>query len=181
MNKYVVITTVVLALSLAVLLLASCCGTRKASSKIPGHYTYQHGWSYDLKEGHIDVHETGTMDFNKDGTALDSARQVYVMTPADGGKVTWVFNYISPSRWRVEGDDFYFAGSYEGFRMELVETTLEDCDQGWADRQAHRIMKNVGSNIARETKFHIANLTAHEFVWSYTYNDGHTDTWEFYR
>ena len=56
---------------LAIGLLSSCC-----HPKVEGHYTYQHGWNYDIKEVNIDVHETGTMDFYDNGCALDSARQV---------------------------------------------------------------------------------------------------------
>ncbi len=76
------------------LVAASCRTTRNTSAQVEGHYTYQHGWNYDVAEGHIDVHETGTMDFYKDGTALDSARQVYKVILNDGGTVTWVFNYV---------------------------------------------------------------------------------------
>ena len=57
-------------------LMASC-----TSPKVDGHYNYQHGWNYDIAEGHVDVHETGTMDFYPDGSALDSANQVYRVMP----------------------------------------------------------------------------------------------------
>lgn len=176
MKKHILILTAVLSLA------AGCASMKPNLSQIPGHYTYQHGWSYDTKEGHIEVNETGTMDYYPDGSALDSARQVYVMTCPDGGRVTWVFNYVSPSRWRAEGSDFYFAGIEQSFRMTLLETRTEGgVDKIWADKQAHRVMKNVGSSIGRETKFNIAKLTQEQFVWSYTYPDGHTDTWEFER
>lgn len=155
-------------------LLASC-----GSSQVAGHYTYQHGWNYDVAEGHIDVHETGTMDFYTDGSALDSANQVYKVTLNEGGTVTWVFNYVSPSRWRVEGEDFYFAGDEDSFRMELLEVTTDGC--GGERELAERVVKRVSSGISREVKFHLAKLTKKELVWSYTYPDGHTDTWEFYR
>lgn len=164
----------------AVLLAASCCGTKKgAASLIPGHYAYQHGWEYETKEGYVSVHETGTMDYCKDGTALDSACQVYTVTRPDRSVYTITFNYVSPSRWRAEGEDFYFAGIADSFRMEVLD--IQGPDKAWGDKFAHRMMKNVGSTIDRETKFHIARLTRREFVWSYTYPDGHTDTWEFRR
>ena len=99
----------------------------------------------------------------------------------DGGSVTWVFNYVSPSRWRVEGEDFYFAGIEEVFRMEFLETSLEGCDESQVTEVSERILKNVRGNISRETKFHMAKLTDKMLVWSLTYRDGHTDTWEFYR
>lgn len=152
-----------------------------APAQVEGHYNYQHGWSYDIEEGHIDVHETGTMDFYPDGSALDSARQVYKVALNDGGSVTWVFNYVSPSRWRVEGDDFYFAGIEDVFRMELIDTKLEGCDESQVTEVAKRILKSVRGSISRETKFHLAKLTDKELVWSLTYRNGHTDTWKFYR
>ena len=134
-----------------------------APAQVEGHYNYQHGWNYDIEDGHIDVHETGTMDFYLDGSALDSARQVYKVALNDGGSVTWVFNYVSPSRWRIEGEDFYFAGIEEVFRMEFLETNLDGCDESQVTEVAERILKNVRGNISRETKFHMAKLQ-HTFI-----------------
>ena len=162
---------------LTLVVASGSCGHR--APKVEGNYIYEHGWNYDINEGHIDVHETGTMDFFHGGTALDSARQVYTVTLNDGGKVKWVFNYISPSRWRVEGEDFYFAGEEDSFRMELLETVTEDCED--QPELASRIIKSVSGGIGRETKFHLAELSREELIWSYTYPDGHTDTWEFHR
>ena len=176
-----------IALTFAVLFLVSgaCRTTQNATSsptpQVEGHYTYQHGWNYDVEEGHIDVHETGTMDFYPDGSALDSARQVYKVHLNNGGTVTWVFNYVSPSRWRVEDEDFFFAGVEETFRMEYLETTLDGCDESQSTELAERILKSVRENITHETKFHLAKLTDKMLVWSLTYPDGHSDTWEFYR
>jgi hypothetical protein len=172
--------------SLILLLIAtvcavSCKNTQKSEPQVEGHYTYQHGWNYDIDEGNIDVLETGTMDFYKDSTALDSARQVYKVTFNDGSKATWVFNYVSPSLWHVEGEDFYFAGVEETFRMELVENTCDGCDEEKSKELAQKTVEGVSGGIAREIKFHLASLTEKELVWSYTYSDGHTDTWEFYR
>ncbi|MBR5174716.1 MAG: hypothetical protein IKW89_02165 [Bacteroidales bacterium] len=172
-------TSCLFAISMLLALVAASgsCGHR--APRVEGNYVYEHGWNYDISEGHIDVHETGTMDFFQDGTALDSARQVYSVTLSDGGKVKWVFNYISPSRWRVEGEDFYFAGEEDSFRMELIETFTEGSDE--QAELAARIIKSVSGGIGRETKFHLAELSRDELVWSYTYPDGHTDTWEFRR
>ena len=133
------------------------------------------------------MHETGTMDFFHDGSALDSARQVYSVTLNEGGKVTFVFNYISPSSWRVvktadgeeEGGDFLFSGREDSFRMELIESATDGCDD--QTELAYRIIKSVSGGIGRETTFHLARLKDKEMVWSYTYPDGHTDTWEFYK
>lgn len=163
------------------LVLLACGGTKQLAVQVEGHYIYQHGWSYDIAEGHIDVHETGTMDFYHDGTALDSARQNYSITLKDGGSMLLVFNYISPSRWRAECEDFYFAGIAESFRMTLIDVITVRCDNTLTTDLARRIIFNVSKGIARETKFHLDKLTPLELIWSYTYNDGHTDTWEFYR
>lgn len=162
-------------------MLCSCRTSRQPAAQVEGHYQYQHGWSYDVPEGHITVHETGTLDFHHDGSGLDSARQVYVMTLNDGGKITWVFDYINHSRWRLEGEDFYFVGVPELFRMEVTETVLEDCDPHRADKLAQGITKFVHTGIAQEVKFHLAKLTKRKMMWTYTYPDGHTDTWTFYR
>lgn len=151
-------------------LLVSC----GRSPKVEGLYTYEHAFSYDMNGNHLEVHETGTMDFNADGFALDSARQVYVATLADGGTATWVYNYISPSRWRVEGDYLYFAGVKEGFRMEAVEG---DCGLELVRQIAGAYSRSAGF----EYKFHVDTLTASLLQWSYTYPDGHSDTWRFNR
>lgn len=161
---------------LSICLLSSC-----SKPKVEGHYIYEHGWNYDIKEGNIDVHETGTMDFYDNGCALDSARQVYKVIFNDGGEATWIFNYVSPSVWHVDGEDFYFAGIEESFRMELLENITAKCDKEKSAELAHKIIKNVSSSIARKTKFHFAELTQEKLMWSYTYSDGHTDTWTFYR
>ena len=157
----------------------SVCSCGHKTPRVEGNYVYEHGWNYDIKEGHIDVHETGTMDFFPYGTAIDSARQVYTVDLNSGGTVKWVFDYVSPSRWRVDGEDFYFSGDEASFRMELIESVADGCaDQ---NELASRIIQSVRGGIGRETKFHLALLTRDELVWSYTYPDGHTDTWEFRR
>lgn len=161
---------------LAIGLLTSCC-----RPKVEGHYTYQHGWNYDIKEGNIDVHETGTMDFYDNGCALDSARQVYKVRFNDGGKATWIFNYVSPSKWHVENEDFYFSGVEESFRMELMENITVNCDKEKSAALAQKIINNVSRGISRETKFHLAELSKEKLMWNYTYSNGNTDTWTFYR
>ena len=161
---------------LAIGLLSSCC-----RPKVEGHYTYQHGWNYDIKEGNIDVHETGTMDFYDNGCALDSARQVYKVRFNDGGEATWIFNYVSPSKWHVENEDFYFSGVEESFRMELMENITVNCDKEKSAALAQKIIINVSRGISRETKFHLAELSKEKLMWNYTYSNGNTDTWTFYR
>ena len=46
---------------------------------------------------------------------------------------------------------------------------------------SQQIIKNVSSGIARETKFYLAELTQEKLMWNYTYSNGNTDTWTFYR
>lgn len=160
---------------LATLLIMLCaCGTRHAEPQIEGHYTYQHAFSYDMDGCHFDVSETGTMDFYADSTALDSARQVYVVTLPDSSTTTWVFNYISPSRWHLDGDTLFFAGTKDGFRMELMEGDRES-------EMAHKVVDTYSGGIDYQYKFHLDTLTAERLQWSFTYRDGHSDIWEFYR
>ena len=168
---------------LSMVTMTTClCGRAIAQPvQVEGHYTYEHAFNYDLMKCHLDVHETGTMDFDHDGSALDSARQVYTATMEDGCKVTFVFNYVSPSRWRLEGEDFYFAGIKESFRMELLETQAGDCDPARAEKLAQEIIKVISGSCDYEYKFHLDTLTAQKLQWSFTYRDGHSDTWEFYR
>ena len=160
---------------LATLLIMLCaCGTRHADPQIEGHYTYQHAFSYDMDGCHFDVSETGTMDFYADSTALDSARQVYVVTLPDSSTTTWVFNYISPSRWHLASDTLFFAGTKDGFRMELMEGDRES-------EMAHKVIDTYSGGIDYQYKFHLDTLTAERLQWSFTYRDGHSDIWEFYR
>ena len=49
----------VLALVALAVALGSCAHKQ---ARVEGNYVYEHGWNYDISEGHIDVHETGTMD-----------------------------------------------------------------------------------------------------------------------
>lgn len=176
-NKKIKMQTHRISLTIILLTTTYFLSAQDISSRVVGHYTYEHGWSYTTKEGHFTAHETGTMDFYPDGTALDSAQQNYVVDA--GGKMHFLFNYISPSRWRVEGEDFYFAGIEESFRMEVLD--METVEPDRATVLANSIIGNARGGIAREVKFHLDKLTDRELVWSYTYPDGHTDTWEFYR
>ena len=115
------------------------------------------------------------MDFYPDGTALDSAQQVYEVTLSDGNKITYVFNYVSPSRWKLEGEDFFFSGIKENFRMEVMEGGDKE------PALAQKIMDVIGGSIDYKYKFHLDALTADKLPWSFIYRDGHSDTWEFYR
>lgn len=162
-----------LGLMAALLALCACNPTQKAP-QVEGHYTYEHAFNYDMQGNHFDVSETGTMDFCADGTALDSARQVYTVTLTDSSTVTWVYNYISPSRWHLEGDTLFFAGAKEGFRMELIEGD-------GATELAQKVIDTYSNGIEYEYRFHLDTLTADLLQWSFTYRDGHSDTWQFHR
>ena len=151
----------------------TACNQRPVAPQVAGSYTYEHSFNYDMEGNHFDVHETGTMDFYPDGTALDSARQVYDVTLQDGDTLTWVYNYISPSRWRLEGDTLYFAGTQEGFRMEVTEGELTEL--------ALRIADLYRGGIEYEYHFHLDTLTANLLQWSFTYRNGHSDTWRFFK
>ena len=162
---------------LAVALVAAC-GTKQPAPQAEGHYTYEHAFNYDYQGYHFDVQETGTMDFYANGTGLDSAQQVYTVTRPEGDTNVYVFDYVSPSRWSLEGDTFFFAGIKESFRMELVDNA--EC--GMRDEElSDKIIKLVSGSIDYQYKFHLDTLTADKMQWSFTYRDGHSDTWEFYR
>lgn len=167
--------TMLLTLLATALVAAVACGRSQKTAAMEGHYIYGHSFDYDFEGNHFDVSETGTMDFCSDGSALDSARQVYSVTFADGDTTTWVFNYVSPSRWHLEGDTLFFAGVKDLFRMELVEGVDSD------DSLALRIAGLYGGSIDYEYHFHLDTLTADSLRWSFTYRDGHSDTWRFRR
>ena len=166
------------------------CVTSKVDNKvaeIEGHYKYEHGWSYDLDGNCVAVVQKGTMTFYNDGYALDFATQHYVITLQNGCKAMWTYHYFSPSNWRVEGDDFYFAGINPLFHLTKegrINFYDDSCDNAEIRKIAgeleYRIRTSVMKNIGRETKFRYSKPTEKELVWSYTYPDGHTDTWEFY-
>lgn len=158
---------------LAGIFLLTACNHKLPAPQVTGSYTYEHSFNYDMEGNHFDVHETGTMDFYPDGTALDSARQLYDVTLQDGDTLTWVYKYISPSRWRLDGDTLYFSGNKEGFRMEVTE--------GEPTELAQRIADLYRGGIDYEYHFHLDTLTADRLQWSFTYRDGHSDTWRFFR
>lgn len=151
--------------------LFTSCSTKQAEPQVEGHYTYEHAFSYNLQDNHFDVHETGTMDFYADSTALDSACQVYTVTRPEGETVTYVFNCVSPSRWCLDGDTFFFAGIKELFRMEPDKE----------DELSKTIVQIISNSIEYQYKFHLDSLTTSKMQWSFTYRDGHSDTWVFFR
>ena len=92
-----------------------------------------------------------------------------------------MFRYVSPSKWRLEGEDFYFAGIKERFRMEKVEGLITDGLEKQSKELSDKVVAVVGGSIDYEYKFHLDTLTDNKLQWSFIYRDGHSDTWEFYR
>jgi hypothetical protein len=179
MKKLTTFCAIVLAL---IVMMAFTNGkTTEPPAQVEGHYVYVHAFDYDLQGYHLDVHESGTMDFFPDGTAVDSAAQMYSVMMGDSGKVVYVFNYVSPSRWNLDGEDFYFSGIKESFRMELVDCSFVGCDSARVAELAQDIIKVVSGSIDYKYKFHLDSLTDKKMQWSFTYRDGHSDTWKFFR
>ena len=148
---------------------------------VVGHYKYQHAFEYSIDSNRIEVQEEGTMDFYEDGSALDSARQVYFITLPDSCHAKVVFDYVSPSRWQLEGDTLHFAGLKEKFRMEPTKTFVYMDHEVETYTLIAKIIKLVTGSIDYEYHFHLDSLTAEKMQWSFVYKDGHSDTWEFYR
>lgn len=161
--------------------LCACGGQKRTAPQIEGLYTYEHAFGYQIDGNKLEVSESGTMDFYADSNALDSARQVYTALLKDGGTATYTFNYVSPSRWSRDGDNLHFAGIGDKFRMELIDMELADCDSADAMRLATTIISVIGNSIEYEYLFHIDTLSNDELRWSFTYSDGHSDTWCFER
>lgn len=162
------------------------CVVGKSVAQTPtniDNYTYQHSWNYAVGQDSMFCSEDGTMDFFENGTALDHALQRYELHRVDGSRVVWYFDYYSPSFWRLDGDNFYFRGEEQTFSMTLLSDT--NAAKGLAPAEykeyAQRIIANVSRSIGHETCFKVADLSDCRLVWSYTYSDGHTDTWEFVR
>ena len=168
----------------AAVLMAAACRNGHATAGavaeawVEGHYTYEHAFDYSIEGYHLDVSETGTMDFAADGSAVDSARQVYRVTTEGGEEIVYAFDYVSPSRWQLEGDTLHFAGVKEGFRMEVVECS---CGETEAQELARKIIGIVGNSIDYEYRFSMDSLTAEKMQWSFVYKDGHSDAWVFRR
>lgn len=172
-------------LFLIVVLCFSVLSSCSLSRMVAGHYSYQHGWEYPMREGYLRVHETGTMDFYNDGSAIDSAQQVYRLTTPDSTLITCVFNYVSPSCWSLENEDFLFSGIAASFRMVLVNSIVEGdtlkYDHVWVDAFSHQVIHDITQGIEQRAKFHLDSLNRKMMQWGYVYPDGHRDTWEFYR
>lgn len=156
-----------------------------------GHYTYSHGWAYNVQEGKIQVSETGTMDFYPDGSVTDSALQHYVLLRPDGSKINIDFDYLSPSYWQQEGNVMKFWGDSSRFFMAPVKVTVDypatvadsvrKADRRWAYDFAWKQTRTVRGSIHKPYNFQVTRLDNQAMDFSYTYSDGHSDSWHFVR
>ena len=157
------------------------------AQEVPGYYDYTHSWKYAMGDDSIFCTEKGTMEFWADGTALDHAQQQRVLVRPDGTWVSWDFDYYSPSLWKVDGNDFYFSGDSLTFKMTLLSPDFAERNRQsmvtpeWYREYAQKIITSVHRSIGHNTKFNLDALTDCLLRWTYTYRDGHTDSWEFYR
>lgn len=149
---------------------------------IPGHYQYVHSWTYPSPEGGymITCSEEGTLDFEPNGRFIDRAVQYHTAHMA--GEPCWTFDYECHGLWRVQDGHFLFCEFQQDFVMELMGVNIDyTYDLEWAARLANRMVQNSMPKSSRWITFDIVTLNEHEFTWSYTYPDGHTDYWEMHR
>lgn len=148
-------------------------------------YHYAHSWSYAIGTDSIACTEVGEMIFREDGTALDHAIQKYSLLKADGTQYNWEYDYYSPSYWRLEDREFLFRGDSATFCMKLLtafdDLNIEKTQAEWLRQYARKTAENVHRSIGREIRFVLSELSQCCLEWSYTYPDGHTDTWLFER
>ena len=69
--------------------------------------------------------------------------------------------------------------------MELMEAAAaegaEGSRRGRALEMSQRMVGVEGGSIDQEYRFHLDTLTADKMQWSFTYRDGHSDRWGFFR
>lgn len=152
------------------------------SKVIPGLYEYTHSWTYPSPEGNFTItcYEEGTLEFRSSGWFEDHAVQYHTANTPD--QPMWTYDYESQGRWKVENDHFLFRDDPYYFVMDLMGVNINDYrgNLDWASRMSDRIVRHsTPSN--RWVVFDIVTLNDHEFTWSYTYPDGHTDFWEMHR
>ena len=95
-------------------------------------------------------------------------------------KITLVGSSMQPTL--CEGDAVTLEplaySSTTAERRSPSPTLGEELD---SKKLAEEIITLVGGSIDYQYKFHLDTLTAEKLQWSFTYRDGHSDTWEFYR
>lgn len=172
-----------LAISLATF---SSCGISSSmpwqKKIIPGLYQYTHSWTYPAPDGHytITCYEEGTIDFGFFGDYTDRATQYHTANTPE--QTCWTFDYECGGRWDIVNDHFLFSEQPNQFAMELMGVQLGNYqDLDWASLIAEKIIRNARPKSSQMTTFDIVVLNDHQFTWSYTYPDGHTDYWEMHR
>ena len=76
---------------------------------------------------------------------------------------------------------FTSQASKKASEWNYWKTSLSTAMKKKSAELAQKIINNVSGGISRETKFHLAELTQEKLMWNYTYSNGNTDTWTFYR
>lgn len=170
----------------SILVLMSGCGVSRVVpwqvNVIPGNYEYTHSWTYPSPEGGytITCYEEGTIDFSRSGSYVDHAVQYH--TANIPSSPSWTFDYECHGRWDVENDHFLFKEYSFDFVMELMGVNIDyPYSLDWAAVMADRLVRNSTPKSSKYITFDIVVLNDHEFTWSYTYPDGHTDYWEMHR
>lgn len=161
---------------------------------IPGRYEYTHSWDYTAPDSNGTIHceESGILSFYSQGTFRDNASQRHTLKMETPIKTVmdWVsddsievetfnfdFSYFCHGLWRVENGKFLFCEKAENFEMALMNNSLND----WIQQYAETIKQKNTPNSNRWITFDIERLDNNGFVWSYTYPDGHKDLWELER
>ena len=168
------------------------CQIQKPEERhIPSHYVYTHSWDYAAPDGNGTIHcdETGTLDFYADGTYADTALQHHYLRTKVRESEGWRaetseaetyqfdFMYYCQGRWRVENGKFLFCELAEGFDMVLQNDSTDQ----WTTYYADLIEKKTLPNSSRWFTFDIERLDEEWFIWTYTYPNGRTDSWEMKR
>lgn len=161
---------------------------------IPGRYEYTHSWDYAAPDSNGTIHcdETGVLWFYGNGTFADTAFQTHTLhlkepvrevldrpSPDTIAIDTYQFHfhYICPGSWRVDNGKFLFSEHAEGFDMVL----LNESTSKWVVGYSNAIEKHSLPNSSRWFTFDIERLDEEWFIWTYTYPDGHKDSWEMKR
>lgn len=141
-----------------------------------------HSWTYPSPEGGytITCYEEGTIDFDWLGDYVDRAIQYHTANTPE--QTCWTYDYECHGRWKVSEDKFLFSEHPYDFHMDLMGVNLDwGGNLDWAEDMGRRIVLLSTPKDAHWITFDIVTLNNHEFTWSYTYPDGHTDYWEMHR
>lgn len=165
----------------AIFVCVSCQGLQQVAPQttIVGNYVYEHSWDYASPDGVGIMHcnETGTIDFQSDGTYVDKAIQHHYHIFPDTSRVHYPMSYYCEGEWKVEDGKFLFNEHSENFSLKLVESVS---NQELADFASMIVLHNT-PNSKQWFTFAIDRLDQAWFVWSYTDKSGHKTTWDMQR